>query len=245
MTAAAIVIAGIFGLVFGSFVTALSYRLPRNISIAHGRSGCPACGHVLEWRDLFPVMSWVLSGGRCRYCGVEISKRYPLIELSSAVLFAVTAAFAPDIGHALVLLAMIPLLMALVIIDLEQGVIPNVLIVPLAILALIWRWRTGVAFIPDVVLGIGVALVGFALQSLPRRADQTTIIGGGDTKLLAIGAFAFSLSHFFLFLTVVGFIGCVFGVGWQWTYKTKRFPFAPSLCLGFWMVALIGHRLPF
>lgn len=246
MTAAVIVIAGIFGLVFGSFVTALSYRLPRNISIAHGRSGCPACGHVLEWRDLFPVLSWAISGGRCRYCGVGISRRYPLIELSSAVLFAVTAAVAPDIEHTLILLAMIPFLLALTIIDLEHGVMPNVLMIPLAILALIWRWRTGVAFIPDVALGVGVAVVGLVLQAMTGKGDKgSPLIGGGDTKLLAAGAFAFSVSHFFLFLTLVGFIGCVFGAAWQLKHKTKRFPFAPGLCLGLWVVALIGDRLPF
>ena len=245
MTAAIIFIAGVFGLIFGSFVTALSYRLPRGISIAHGRSACPACGHVLEWRDLFPVLSWTISGGRCRYCGAGISWRYPAIELSSAALFAVTAGVMADNVSMFILLAMIPFLLALIIIDLEHGMMPNVLIVPLALLALIWRWRTGVAFFPDVALGIGVAAVGFALQAFTGKGQSPPLIGGGDTKLLAIGALAFSLSHFFLFLTLVGLVGCIFGATWQWVRKTKRFPFAPGLCLGLWLVALIGDRLPF
>ena len=69
------------GLVLGSFVTMLSYRLPRGISIVMPRSHCPACKTQLGARDLVPVFSWLFSGGKCRHCGRRISARYPLIEL--------------------------------------------------------------------------------------------------------------------------------------------------------------------
>lgn len=77
----------LFGLIMGSFVTMASYRIPRGLSII-APSSCPACGHRLGVRDLFPVFSWLFQRGRrCRYCRKTIPARYPLIELSVAVAF--------------------------------------------------------------------------------------------------------------------------------------------------------------
>lgn len=85
-------IAGVaLGLVLGSFVTMLSYRLPRGESIVWPRSRCALCKSALGVRDLVPLFSWIFHGGRCRHCGGAISIRYPAIEAvaatGSAVLF--------------------------------------------------------------------------------------------------------------------------------------------------------------
>jgi len=77
----------IIGLIIGSFLTSLTYRLPRNISIASGRSLCPKCGKKISWRDNIPVFSYIILSGKCRNCGKKISPRYPLIELITALLF--------------------------------------------------------------------------------------------------------------------------------------------------------------
>lgn len=79
------------GLVLGSFVTMLSYRLPRRISIVAPRSRCPACGTTLTPLELVPVASWAFQRGRCRTCASFIGWRYPLIELVTAL--GVTAVF--------------------------------------------------------------------------------------------------------------------------------------------------------
>lgn len=85
------VIAGFFGLIFGSFLTFLFYRIKNKEPWLWGReaarSKCPTCGHVLGVRDLIPVISWVLSRGECRYCHTLISIRYPLIEITLCILF--------------------------------------------------------------------------------------------------------------------------------------------------------------
>ncbi len=247
MVATVLVFAALFGLVFGSFVTALSYRLPRNLSIAHGRSGCPSCGHVLEWRDLFPVLSWVRSRGRCRHCGTSISVRYPVIELISAALFVGVAAAGLGTEHSLILLAMTPVLLAVAVIDFERGLVPNILMALLAVLAAIWRWRTGVPFLQGLGVAAGVAILAVVLEISARWVSRTAtpVLGGGDTKLLAVAALALSLPHFFLFLTIAGLLGCVFGVIWQKTKKTSRFPFAPGICLALWAVMEASQRLPF
>ena len=107
----------ILGLIFGSFITALSYRLPRGESVARGRSRCGACGHTLAAMDLIPVMSWVLQHGACRYCGVKVSWRYPAIEVICAALFAAAGALLQDPVQLLLLIAMTPVMLALAVVD--------------------------------------------------------------------------------------------------------------------------------
>ena len=85
------VITGFFGLIFGSFLTFLFYRIKNREPWLWGReairSKCPSCDHVLNARDLIPVVSWMLSKGRCRYCTNKVSIRYPLIEVASCIFF--------------------------------------------------------------------------------------------------------------------------------------------------------------
>jgi len=75
------------GLIAGSFIGALTYRLPRGLSILYGRSFCPKCKSKISWYDNIPLLSYALLNGRCRHCKKIISRRYPIIELSTAVIF--------------------------------------------------------------------------------------------------------------------------------------------------------------
>src|SRR4051794_30713748 len=80
------------GLLVGSFLNVVVWRVPRGESIVRPASHCPACGEPVRPRDNVPVISWLLLKGRCRDCGGKISARYPLVELASGLLFAVLAA---------------------------------------------------------------------------------------------------------------------------------------------------------
>ena len=81
-------LAGVFGLVIGSFLNVVVYRLPRGMSLVHPGSSCPSCGAPIRWFDNVPVVSWLVLRGRCRRCHRPISLRYPLVELATGVLFA-------------------------------------------------------------------------------------------------------------------------------------------------------------
>lgn len=83
----------IIGTLFGSFFTLAIYRIPRKQDITHTRSYCPRCKHNLGFFDCFPILSYVSTIGRCRYCGCFISIRYPLIELASGLFFLLSYLF--------------------------------------------------------------------------------------------------------------------------------------------------------
>lgn len=80
----------IYGLIIGSFLNVCIYRIPLNQSIAYPPSNCPSCNSQLKWKDLMPVISYIILKGKCRYCGEKISIRYPMQELFTAIVFLFT-----------------------------------------------------------------------------------------------------------------------------------------------------------
>lgn len=157
----------IIGLIFGSFVNALVWRLHetaalreskkgsgetsaatrrrlRDLSISCGRSICPNCNHVLIAKDLVPLLSWLLLRGRCRYCRRPISGQYPLVELATAALFGLSYAVWPHgfgaLGAAMlaVWLLSLVLIMALTVYDGRWQLLPVKLVWPLVGLAIIF-----------------------------------------------------------------------------------------------------------
>ncbi|MFC1791849.1 prepilin peptidase [Gemmatimonadota bacterium] len=81
-------IAGLFGLLLGSFLNVCTFRWPTEESVVHPPSHCPACGASIHWYDNIPVLSYVLLRGRCRSCGIFISPQYPMVELASGLIWA-------------------------------------------------------------------------------------------------------------------------------------------------------------
>jgi len=244
-----------FGLIFGSFVTALSYRLPRGLSIARGRSQCPACEHVLSAADLVPVMSWAVHGGACRHCRTKISWRYPAIELVSAALFVAAGVLAQDMIQLALLLVMTPVMLTLAIIDLEHRRLPNGIVLVLTVLALAWRAVGTGDFLEAGVLAGASVVLGMGLDALYRRQTGRTGLGGGDIKLLAVVGLALPLAPFLMTLGLAGFFGVVFGVvGGGVTRERigqREFAFAPAVLAALWiglaagntLITLLGHRL--
>jgi leader peptidase (prepilin peptidase)/N-methyltransferase len=124
-------IAGLFGLVIGSFLNVVIWRVPRKESIVHPRSRCPSCDTQIAERDNVPVLSWLLLRGRCRTCGTGISVRYPLIELLTGVLFAAVGARFYDSWALPAYLVLTAGLVTLSAIDLEHYLLPNRIVYPL------------------------------------------------------------------------------------------------------------------
>lgn len=201
----------VLGLVMGSAVTALSYRIPRGLSWIHGRSACPDCHTPLQVLDLIPVLSFALARGRCRHCGARIHWRYPLTELVCA---AWTLLLYRHIGltAALPLLALWGyVLVALFWIDLDFQLLPDVLTFPGTLL--------GVAAALTVPGGAREALLGIAVGSgglwlvawIYLRVRKIEGMGGGDIKLAAMFGAVLGWERTLLTLFLAALLGSLWG----------------------------------
>ena len=124
------VIAGLFGLVVGSFVNVLVHRLPRGESVVFPRSHCPACGAGIRALDNIPLLSWLLLKGRCRDCGAPIAARYPLIELANAALWVFVFFQAREWPELLAGVFLASSCLALGAIDAEFQILPDWITLP-------------------------------------------------------------------------------------------------------------------
>lgn len=120
-----VVISGIFGLLIGSFLNVVVYRVPRHLSVVRPGSHCPSCQTTLSPKDNVPVISWLVLRGHCRYCGTAISPRYPLVESANAVVFAGLAWALGPVGALVPLLVVAAAMLAAVAIDLDGLTVPG------------------------------------------------------------------------------------------------------------------------
>ncbi len=232
--AVTLIFVGALGLIFGSFVTALSYRLPRGISIAKGRSGCPACGTTLSPRDLIPVVSWILSRGACRVCGTKIAWRYPAIEIAMAALFIAAAVMIDAPLRLVLVLAATPVAVALAVIDIEHRRLPNTLLAILAGLALAFRFHTDRDLATAAMTAAIVFMAAVALDRAGRRLFKQGL-GMGDAKAMAITALAFPPLALSAVLCGAGILGLLTGLFWRRDpAEPQYFPFGPGLLAALW-----------
>ena len=129
-----VLVAGLLGLIAGSFLNVVIHRVPRRQSVVWPASHCPACGEPIEPRDNVPLLSYVLLRGRCRNCNARISPRYPMVEALTGILFA-GAAYEFGLGLELLsALALVLALVALAVTDLEHRLLPNAIGGPAALI---------------------------------------------------------------------------------------------------------------
>ena len=207
MIAIAVLLFGL-GLVVGSFLNVCIYRLPREQSVVWPASRCTTCNRPLSWYENIPVLSWALLHGRCRTCRSRISTRYPIVELTTGVLFLVGyVAFGvtPLLPVRLVFACAMIVLFA---IDLEHQILPNEITLPgivigfVCSLALPPGWRS--SLIGMLVGGLFPFLIAEAYLRIRGREGM----GMGDFKMLAmVGAF---LGWPLVWVTLI--LACVLGV---------------------------------
>ena len=120
-----VILSAAYGLVIGSFLNVVIYRVPRDLSIVRPGSACPTCHASITWYDNIPVISWLVLRGRCRGCGDPISPRYILVELAGGAIFAGVAARLGYQWDTLVYLVFFSGLLALSYIDVEHLRLPT------------------------------------------------------------------------------------------------------------------------
>jgi leader peptidase (prepilin peptidase) / N-methyltransferase len=174
-----------FGLALGSFMTVVTERVPAGVSVVSPRSRCPTCGAEIANMDNIPVLAWVLLRGRCRSCGSRISARYPLLELSTALLFSGAFLVYESLWVAIAVAFLLVLMPAVAAIDIEHRIIPNRLMYPALVVFPVYLTVAKLFGAPvDLVrMVLGFALYGGALFVV---AIISRGMGMGDVKLAAL-----------------------------------------------------------
>jgi leader peptidase (prepilin peptidase)/N-methyltransferase len=239
MTAFVAIVCGVLGLAVGSFLNVVIHRVPAKESVVRPRSRCPQCGTELASRDNIPVLSWLLLRGKCRTCGTAISKRYPLVELFTAAMFAACGARFADSWALPAYLLLFASLIAISVIDLELYIIPNRIVYPTlfagAVLLVAGALAEGD---PERIrnAAIGGAAAWFSL--LVVHFIQPRGMGFGDVRLSAVLGMYLGWIDLELVLLgmLLGFLlGAVIGLGLVITrLRTRKdaVPFGPFLAAG-------------
>ena len=231
----------LLGLLVGSFLNVVIYRVPRGQSVAWPGSHCPHCGEHIRPLDNIPIFSYLLLRGRCRKCEGRISARYPAVEGVTGLLFGVTAY---DFGLDLALLPALVLvctLIPLAIIDLEHRLLPNVIVGPAAVAGLLLsiaadpaRWWT----YPASALILAAAMLGLALI-------RPGGMGMGDVKMSGmLGAFLGPYAALAVFLGAL--VGAVTGGLLMVAGKAQRrsaLPFGTFMAIGGLLSLFAGPEL--
>jgi leader peptidase (prepilin peptidase) / N-methyltransferase len=242
-----IVVAGVFGLLIGSFLNAWAYRLPLGISVAYGRSFCPVCTTQIRAADNIPLVSWLVLRGRCRACGAPISWRYPLVEALTGVLFASVAALTGPSALLPLRLLFVAALILVSDIDIAERIIPDVVIIPVAVIGVVgmtildpgggprWVW---------LVSGLGAAGFLFGAGLVYERLRGLEGMGMGDVKLaLCMGFFLGAAVIPALFIGfIVGALAGIVLLARGGSAKTAV-PFGPFLAFGAGVALVCGDQL--
>lgn len=217
-------IAGLLGLAVGSFLNVLIDRLPRGKNVITGRSVCDHCGRTLRWFELVPLLSFFLQGGRCRRCHAKLSWQYPIVELATAVAFAM--------GVSPLLFSS---LLVIFVADLKYQIIPDSMIA-VGVIGVILQNH------PFWITAFGCALFFLLLHLVTRGKGM----GFGDVKLgflmgLLLGFPNVVVAGYAAFLTgaVVGVILILVG---RKRLKSK-IAFGPFLVVGTTIALLWGSQL--
>jgi leader peptidase (prepilin peptidase)/N-methyltransferase len=240
------VIVFLFGAIIGSFLNVCIYRIARSKSIVKPNSFCPNCEKPIKFYDNIPIVSYILLGGKCRQCGAKISKRYPFVELITAVIFLMIYRRWNLSYEMFIQMFFVSLLIVIAFIDYDFQIIPDILSIGGLVLGLLIAFvRPGFRFMDalyGVLLGGGVLFViAYGYQLIMKREGM----GGGDIKLLAmIGAFT-GLKGVLFSLIGGSIIGSLVGIPLMLIKKENTkyaIPFGPFLSLGALIFLFSGDR---
>jgi leader peptidase (prepilin peptidase)/N-methyltransferase len=238
----------VLGLLIGSFLNVVIWRVPRGESIVSPPSACPSCGKHIRPRDNIPVLGWLLLRGRCRDCQAPISARYPLVEAGTGALFAVMAlkfGFSAELPAYLYLAA---ISVALALIDIDVKRLPDVLTLPSYVVGAV---LLGVASIdePHVLLRAVLGAAAMFAVYFALCFAYPAGMGFGDVKLSGVlGLYTAWLGWdvWAAGLLLGFFLGGFFGIGLILVKKGGRktaVPFGPFMLLGALLAVLFGHGL--
>lgn len=240
----------LLGLMVGSFLNVVIYRVPLSLSIVRPASACPHCHTTISARDNVPVVSWLLLHGRCRHCAAPISRQYPLVELATGAAFAGVAARVGYRADLPALLVFVAGLFALAVIDAELLILPKRIVYVVLVLQGVTllgaatydgQWHRLVVAALVAVIWFGFF---FALNAVSPRA-----LGFGDVRLslvLGFGLGWLGVGYAILGFFVANLVGAVIGVTLIAVKRIARqqpVPYGVFLAVGAYVAIVAGPEL--
>jgi leader peptidase (prepilin peptidase)/N-methyltransferase len=208
----ALILIGLFGLCWGSFLNVVIHRLPRGLNLSRPPSACPACGARIRPWDNIPVLSYLLLGGRCRACRVRVSPRYIFVELLTPALLVVDfLRFGPGLPFFAAAL-LTSALIVLAFIDYDHKLLPDAVVLPTAALGLLYALvREDMSFLQALLgaaVGAGFLLLVFGLYYLVRKKEG---LGMGDVTMMVMVGVYLGWGKALLTLILASFAGAIVG----------------------------------
>lgn len=261
------ILAGLLGLLIGSFLNVCIHRMPRDLSVVAPRSQCPSCYRTIAWYDNIPVLSWVALQGRCRNCHAAISWRYPAVELTTGLLFGFVVFAMGATAEAAKHCVFAAVMVALIFTDFEERILPDeftlggtvagvlfaaFVLLPPELAGFLLPPGAGdglVSLVESASGGALPALMLWVIGFLYGKVRGRDVLGFGDVKMVAcIGAFL-GLGGALLTILVGSLLGSVVGIGYLLLsgrdWSTYELPFGSFLGVAAIAVALHAGPLRF
>lgn len=237
----------IFGLFVGSFLNVIIDRLPRGENFFKGRSYCDTCKHLLSWKDLIPLFSFIVLRGKCRYCKTRLSYQYPLLEVLTGTAFTLTYLFITPSNPLSIIYSLLitSILIVIFFVDLFDGIIPFVLVIPGMVLALFYLLLSG--NISQVFIHIVAALLAGGFFYLIYFITKRKGMGFGDVVFGLFMGLLLGLPNSLLALYIAFLTGGIFSLILVLLRRKKlrgsTIPFGPFLVVGTYSAFLWGDLM--
>jgi len=249
----------VLGLMVGSFLNCVIYRLEKEESFLKGRSYCPHCKHILSFEDLIPVLSFIALKRKCRYCQESISWQYPLVELFTGLIFVLVFNFLFPVFNEfsvssfqlltfLYYLIISSFLIVIFVYDFKHLLIPDLVIYPAIAISFLYRLLEAVrlgnfeSLTVPLISAFSASLFFSAIVLISRRKWM----GVGDISLAFLMGLVLSWPNILVALMISFFTGAIIGIGLILRGKKglkSEIPFGPFLVLGTFIALFWGERI--
>ena len=246
-----LVVSFLFGITLGSFYNVVGYRVPKKQSLIYPSSHCTTCNHKLGASELVPFFSYLFQKGKCKHCGAKISLFYPIFELTTGILFALSYyVFGSSIDFFIVI-SFISMLLIIIISDYQMMIIPDeVLISSIIVISILIFIKGGISLLGTSLLnGIISFTIMFILKKIGDFMFKKESMGGGDIKLLFIFGLVFGWQMSVISIFIASFIALPIAVYYSVKYKNQKYieddeipensiPFGPFLAVAAIIIVL-------
>lgn len=232
----------ILGCIFGSFYNVVGYRIPNGLSIVKPGSFCPKCEHSLKWYELIPVLSYLIQRGKCRSCHEKISVIYPLVEVTTGILFA-TSFYLFGFSYEFIIAIIVSSFLVIVIVsDINYLIIPDEVTFFFCLLTFLVKLFVE-GFVPAVLsLGYGLLTFGimYLIMIIGNLLFKKESMGGGDVKLMFFVGIVTGpiLGMFTIFLSSL--IALPLSLMVYTKDKDNVIPFGPFILIAVFIIVLFG-----